>query len=62
MLSQRGIRTARGTKWYASSVVMDEWTAENLSMALLFPMVMHSLIESDKEDVLAYFRSLRTKR
>ena len=27
-----------------------------------FPMVMHSLIERDKEDVLEYFRSLRRRR
>lgn len=27
-----------------------------------FPSVMHSLAEDDKEDVLAYFRSLRKRR
>jgi cytochrome c553 len=27
-----------------------------------FPMVMHGLVERDKEDVLEYFRSLRRRR
>jgi hypothetical protein len=27
-----------------------------------FPMVMHGLVDRDKEDVLEYFRSLRRRR